>query len=588
MKEKTLSLDEKPIYSQEQTQALGYYLRQYETKEIALELEVNPRTVQQWISKFSWKKMRDDAPIELMLRQRIAYLLWVDRKHAEQLAELEMLLEQKYKRDEAAERKKRKANQNSDNNGSGRGRPSNKVKNDISGITPEMLAEFREKTFFKYQKDIHDHKCNDSINEFRFYLKSRQIGLTYYFAFEAFEDAILNGDNQVFLSASRKQSEIFKNYIRRFALEIGDVELKGKDELWLSNGACLNFLSTNARTSQGFNGHLYFDEVFWIPKFQELDDLAGGMSIHAKYRTTYLSTPSSTAHEAYPKWSGPKAMGIDISHKALKKGSMGEDGIFRQMITVDDAIKGGATFFNMDKLRRKYPIKSIFDNLLRCIFLDDSASFFNINALLACKTDTSKWKDVDTASAQPASNLEVLVGYDPRGGGQGEGSDDAGLVVSLKPIKKGGVFRFLERIRLKGSSYEEQAKAIEEITKKYNVVHLEMDTSGVGSAVAELVRKFYPSLKEVDYSPEVKRMMAYKAREIINAGRLQFDDSWDDVIHSFLMIRQHTTKASNQITMISNRTKSGSHADLAWAAMHVLHWEPIDILNDNTTTVSFS
>lgn len=588
MIEKTKKLDETPIYNQEQTHALGLYLRQYETKEIAAELEVNPRTVQQWISKFGWKKMRDDSPVELILRQRIAYLLWIDRKHASQLTELEMLLEQKYKRDKAAERKKKKTCQGDSGNGVPRGRPNNKVKNDISGITAEMLAEFREKTFFKYQKDIRDHKCNDDINEFRFYLKSRQIGLTYYFAFEAFEDAVLNGDNQVFLSASRKQSEIFKNYIRRFALEIGDVELKGKDELWLSNGACLNFLSTNSRTSQGFNGHLYFDEVFWIPKFQELDDLAGGMSIHAKYRTTYLSTPSTTAHEAYPKWSGPKELGIDISHKALRNGAMGADGIFRQMITVDDAIKGGANFFNMDKLRRKYPIKSIFDNLLRCVFLDDSESFFNITALLACKTNTLQWKDIHLERERPAGDAEALVGYDPRGGGQGEGADDAGLVVSLKPKKKGGVFRFLERIRLKGSSYEEQARAIKKITEKYNVVHLEMDVGGVGSAVAELVRKFYPSLKEVDYSPEVKRMMAYKAREIINAGRLQFGDDWDDVVHSFLMIRQHTTKASNQITMVSNRTKKGSHADLAWAAMHVLHWEPIDILNDNTTTISFS
>jgi uncharacterized protein YjcR len=580
-------MTEKPLYTHEQTQALGLYLRQYETKEIAVELSVNSRTVQQWISKFGWKKMRDDAPVELMLRQRIAYLLWVDRKHAEQLRELEMLLDQKHKRDEAIERKKRKAQPSNSGNGPTMGRPTNKTKNDISGITAEMLADFRAKTFFKYQKDIYEHKCNGDINEFRFYLKSRQIGLTYYFAFEALEDAILSGDNQIFLSASRKQSEIFKNYILRFALEIGNVELKGKDDLRLSNGASLNFMSTNARTSQGFNGHLYFDEVFWIPRFQELDDLAGGMSIHDKYRTTYLSTPSSTAHEAYPKWAGDKELGIDISRKALKKGSMGADGIFRQIITVDDAIKGGANFFNMDKLRRKYPIKSIFDNLLRCVFLDDSASFFSINKLLACKTDASKWQDVDLESVRPVGDAEALVGYDPRGGGQGEGADDAGLIISLKPLKKGGVFRFLERIRLKGSSYEEQAKAIEAVTQKYNVVHLEMDTGGVGSAVAELVRKFYPSLKEVDYSPDVKRMMAYKAREIINAGRLQFDDSWDDVVHSFLMIRQHTTKASNQITMVSARTKKGSHADLAWAAMHVLHWEPIDILNDNETTIAF-
>ncbi|WP_198435298.1 terminase large subunit domain-containing protein [Moritella sp. F3] len=577
---------EKPIYTQMQTHALGYYLRQYKTAEIADALVIAPRTIQQWISKFGWKQMRDDAPVELMLRQRIAYLLWVDRKHESQIKELEILLEQKHKRD-TAERRKKKTSHNDSHSEQRRGRPSNKTKNDISGITPDILANFREKTFFEYQKNIHDHKCNNDINEMRFYLKSRQIGLTFYFAFEAFEDAILTGDNQVFLSASRKQSEIFKNYIRKFALELGDVELKGKDDLQLSNGASLTFLSTNARTGQGFNGHLYIDEAFWIPKFKELDDLIGGLTIQSKYRTTYLSTPSSTAHEAYSKWSGRKDLKIEISHKALKAGALGVDGIFRQMITVDDAIAGGANFFNMDKLRRKYPDKTVFDNLLRCVFLDDASSFFSIKALLACKADTSLWSDVDFDALHPVGRREVLVGYDPRGGGQGEGSDDAGLVVALKPAIKGGSFRIIERLRLKGSSYEDQANAIQGICEKYTVVYLAIDIGGVGSAVAELVRKFYPGLTMLDYSPEIKRMMAYKAREIINAGRLQFDDEWDDLVHSFLMIRQHTTVKSNQITFISARNKIGSHADLAWAAMHVLHWEPIDILRDDSTTISF-
>ena len=241
----------------------------------------------------------------------------------------------------------------------------------------------------------------------------------------------------------------------------------------------------------------------------------------------------------------------------------------------------------MDKLKRKYPVKEIFDNLLRCKFLDDSASFFSLKALLACKADSSLWKDVDHEKARPVGNAEVLVGYDPRGGGTGESSDDAGLVVALKPRRKGGVFRFIERVRLKGSSYEQQADTIRGITEKYNVVYMAMDTSGVGSATAELVRKFYPALVELDYSPEVKRLMAYKSREIINSGRLQFEAEWDDLVHSFLMIRQQTTKVSNQITFVSNRSKIGSHADLAWASMHVMRWEPIDINNDTNTSVEF-
>ncbi|KJY78959.1 terminase large subunit domain-containing protein [Vibrio nigripulchritudo] len=572
-----------PLYTAAQTQALGFFLRQNKPAEIAEKIGVATRTVQQWVSRFGWKELRDDAPVELILRQRIAYLMWVDDKLESQERELKMLLDQHYKREEAD--KKRNRPSSGDGSKSTRGRKSNKVKNDVSHITKEMLDEYREKTFFEYQKEIHAHKHNEEINETRFYLKSRQIGLTFYFAFEAFEDAVLTGDNQVFISASKKQSYIFKNYIRKFALEIGDVDLKGKDDIELGNGAKLGFMSTNVATSQGFNGHMYWDEVFWIPRFAELDDYAGGMSIQAKFRTTYISTPSTMAHEAYPKWEGKKEHGIDISHKALKNGSLGEDFIFRQMITVDDAIAKGATFFNMEKLKRKYPVKEIFDNLLRCKFLDDSASFFSLKALLACKADSSLWSDVDHEKPRPVGSAEVLVGYDPRGGGTGEGSDDAGLVVALKPKRKGGVFRFIERLRLKGSSYEEQAETIRGITEKYNVVYMAMDTSGVGSATAELVRKFYPALIELDYSPEMKRMMAYKSREVINNGRLQFDAEWDDLVHSFLMIRQQTTKVSNQVTFVSNRSKIGSHADLAWASMHVMRWEPIDIHEESNTTV---
>ncbi|CAK2693300.1 Terminase [Vibrio crassostreae] len=574
-----------PLYTADQTKALGLFLRQRKPAEIAETVSVATRTVQKWITQFDWKTLRDDAPVELMMRQRIAYLMWVDQKLESQERELKMLLEQQFKRDEAEQRRNRPASRSGGEQK--RGRKPNKTKNDVSHITKEMLDEYREKTFFEYQKDIHGHKQNDEINEVRFYLKSRQIGLTFYFAFEAFEDAVLTGDNQVFISASKKQSYIFKNYIRKFALEIGEVDLKGKDDIELSNGANLGFMSTNVATSQGFNGHMYWDEVFWIPGFADLDNYAGGMSMQSQFRTTYISTPSTMAHEAYPKWQGKKEHGIDISHKALKAGALGVDFIFRQMITVDDAIKKGATFFNMDKLKRKYPVKEIFDNLLRCKFLDDSASFFSLKALLACKADSSIWKDVDHEKARPVGNAEVLVGYDPRGGGTGESSDDAGLVVALKPKRKGGIFRFIERVRLKGSSYEQQADTIRGITEKYNVVYMAMDTSGVGSATAELVRKFYPALVELDYSPEVKRLMAYKSREIINSGRLQFEAEWDDLVHSFLMIRQQTTKVSNQITFVSNRSKIGSHADLAWASMHVMRWEPIDINNDTNTSVEF-
>ncbi|WP_211235823.1 terminase large subunit domain-containing protein, partial [Psychromonas aquimarina] len=554
-----LTTNDNILYTPMQTTALGLFLRQRKTREIAEELDVSERSVQSWIAKFGWKALRDDSPPDLVTRQRIAYLTWVDEKTDKQLRELEVLL--KFHMGDP----KRKFSSGSAKDGSNRGRRANKVKNDISGITQDLLDNFRDKTFFKYQTDILKTKADPKLNWMRFYLKSRQIGLTYLFAYEAFEDAILTGDNQVFLSASKKQSEIFKNYIRMFALQIGEVELKGKDEIQLSNGAIFYFLSTNSRTAQGFHGHLYIDEVFWIPKFKTLDDLAGGMSMHDKWRTTYLSTPSSIAHEAYPKWAGSKKDKIDISHKALKDGSLGPDGIYRQMITVDDAIEGGANFFNMKKLHRKYPDKEIFDNLLRCVFLDDSHSVFDLKKLMACKVDASDWKDVDMDAAQPVGNAPIWIGYDPSGQG-----DEAAVVAALPPKRKGGAFRLIEKLRLQGLSYQDQADQIEALTDKYNVVEIAMDVSGIGGPVSELVEVFFPQVMLITYSINTKTHMVYKAREVINAGRLLFDGQWDDVVHAFLMIKRTITKNSGQVTFTAARTKETSHADVAMAVMHLL------------------
>ena len=144
----TVARPEKLTYTQPQSEALGYYLRQYKVAEISDVLGIAPRTIHQWVSRFKWKEMREDAPVELMTRQRIAHLLWIDEKCEAQLNELHMLLALEDKRKERERnreaQKKEEAypqHQNGDRQRK-RGRPSNKVKNDTSGITREMLRDY--------------------------------------------------------------------------------------------------------------------------------------------------------------------------------------------------------------------------------------------------------------------------------------------------------------------------------------------------------------------------------------------------------------------------------------------------------------
>ncbi|MGX4065410.1 terminase large subunit domain-containing protein, partial [Escherichia coli] len=94
-----------------------------------------------------------------------------------------------------------------------------------------------------------------------------------------------------------------------------------------NNGAKLIFLGTNSNTAQSHNGDLYVDEIFWIPNFQVLRKVASGMASQSHLRSTYFSTPSTLAHDAYPFWSGElfnrgrasaaERVEIDVSHNAL-------------------------------------------------------------------------------------------------------------------------------------------------------------------------------------------------------------------------------------------------------------------------------
>ncbi|MDB0554511.1 terminase family protein, partial [Ralstonia solanacearum] len=170
------------------------------------------------------------------------------------------------------------------------------------------------------------------------------------------------GRNQIFLSASKAQAHVFKQYITQFAKDAAGVELKG-DPMVLPNGATLYFLGTNARTAQSYHGNLYFDEYFWVPRFQELRKVASGMAIHRQWRQTYFSTPSSLSHEAYPFWSGAlfnrgkakdRQVKIDVSHAALCNGLRCADGQWRQIVTVEDAVRGGCNLFDLDQLRLEY------------------------------------------------------------------------------------------------------------------------------------------------------------------------------------------------------------------------------------------
>ncbi|HCI2469056.1 TPA: terminase ATPase subunit family protein [Pseudomonas aeruginosa] len=448
-------------------------------------------------------------------------------------------------------------------------------RNDITDEQVEKLVEAFLDGCFDYQLDWY----RAGSQRTRAILKSRQIGATFYFAREALIDALTTGRNQIFLSASKAQAHIFKAYIQAFAREVVGVELAG-DPIILPNGAELHFLGTNARTAQGYHGNFYFDEFFWTYKFNELNKVASGMAMQKRYRRTYFSTPSSIAHEAYTFWTGerfnkgkPSAqhLTLDVSHSALQQGRLCEDRIWRQIVTILDAEGRGCDLFDIDELRLEYDAAA-FQNLLMCEFVDDGASIFPLALLQPCMVDSwTVWDDYKPFAIRPFADRQVWVGYDPA-----ESGDSAGLVVVAPPLVPGGKFRILERHQFRGMDFTAQAETIRQVTQRFWVAYIGIDTTGLGSAVAQLVKQFFPSLRTFSYSPEVKTRLVMKAWDVVSKGRLEFDAGWTDVAQSLMAIRKTVTPGGRQFTYTAGRNDNTGHADLAWALFHALHNEPLE------------
>lgn len=568
--------------------ARGLYLRRYTVSEIADTLAVPARTIYFWAAKEGWDDLLSHEGAEEAIARRLSLVVGREHKTAAEMKEMDALLTSLERLQRLRFREKERlvphplGHETDDQScrmpgaqvGAGQKKPkgSKKIKNDVSSLTAEMFQKRLHSQHFAYQQAMREQMAVRN----RLYLKARQIGATWYFAQEAFERACLTGDNHIFLSATKAQSQIFRDYILDICGQYFDITLSGNPlVLHTAFGpATLYFLATSSRSAQSYHGHVYGDEFFWMPKFSEFWKVASGMASHAKWTKTLFSTPSIITHEAYPKWSGKEFLSRFRKKpppwpdtQALRGGLLCPDGGYRRIITLDDAEAGGCNLFNRADLELEYSPEE-FRQLFGCEFIDDTQAVFLLAALEACMEDPATW-GINFNLARPVGDAAVWGGYDPS-----RTRDDAAFVVLLPPQKEGDKIRIIERHRWQGKSYLWQVGRIKELTEKYHFSHMGIDITGPGQAVIENVRLFCPVAMPITYSMQKKAQLVLKAQEVIDMGRLAFDAAQTDISHAFLTIRQVATP-TGQITYAAHRTDTTGHADVAWATMHALDAEPL-------------
>ncbi len=569
------------------------YLRKLTPTEISERLKIPLRTIYDWIKSGDWESLVSHESVEEGLARRINILSFKENKTVNEIRELKVscsaLLD--FKKVELAEVKLRllaggdkKLGSNPD--GSKRKRKEKKVKNDIGHLTQDdFVKQFHSKLFW-HQKVLHKNRKQRN----REIQKPRQGGYTWYFAGEAFERAVLDGDNSIFVSASRNQAEVFLAYIKAMALEWFDIELTG-NPIVLSNGAILRPVSTNGKTAQSYTGHVYMDEYSWIGNFKAFHGTAMAMASHHHWTRTLFSTPSSKQHEAYEHW---MAKVWKSEHPRNKKpwptpeeladgGAMCPDGRWRFAADIEKLCAMGFTLIKVEEVKQENS-KHDYSYLYMLQWIDGQSSAFDVNQLNKCIVDSARrWKDVNHDLVRPYGNGLVRLGYDPS-----RTKDNACVVVVAEPTPRINKHRVLEKLTWHNVSFEYQRNQIETLTKKYNVSFLGIDVTGIGYGVYELIQNIdgfsKHKISPIKYSPETKTDLVLRALNIIKNKRLQFDQEHKGIAAAFLTVKKKVTKQTATITYASNRTEATGHADEAWAVMNALSGEPLNYESKQEST----
>jgi len=546
------------------------YWQGYPPAEIARLMGISQNTIYSWKKRDEWDETPAIQRVTQSIDARLCQLTAKPTKSGGDLKEMDALTRQMKKLSEGQQAEPFKKTR------------TGKKKNHFSEAQIAALREKIQDSLAWHQQGWFAQRGQRN----RMILKSRQIGATWYFAREALlqalRDDVQHGyqRNQIFLSASRRQAHQFRGFIQKVAEEV-DVELKGGDKILLSNGAELHFLGTSAATAQSYTGNLFFDEFFWVGNFANLRKVAGAMATLKGLTRTYFSTPSSESHEAYPFWTGKRwnekrkkasRVEFDTSWKALNSGVLCPDKTWRQIVTLQDVIDHGWEFTDLEEIQDENTPDE-YTNLYMCEFVKEGEAVFTLNQLLACSADGyDEWQDWKPYAARPLGDREVWIGYDANGS---TGNGDSGAIsVIAPPLITGGKFRTIETRQLRGMEFEEQAKAIEDLTFKYNVRHIAIDGTGIGEAVWQLVKKFFPAAVCFIMSLSSKRTLVLKMQQVIRAGRWEYDRSEQALVSAFNAVRKITTPGG-QITYDTDRARGVSHGDLAWSTMLAVINEPI-------------
>jgi phage FluMu gp28-like protein len=382
---------------------------------------------------------------------------------------------------------------------------------------------------------------------------SRQGGKSFTIALETVLGAGFEGLNQYILAASQRQSietlgqaakhcaaiqlllDSEYRKIGRTAPRLLDGD-PGKLEIRFANGAVIQALPNNPETIRGPHGEVTWDEASVTAQDKAVFQAIFAVATRNGYRVRIVSTPFGDQGVFHAKWT-------DDTGRWSK-----------HSVPVDLAIREGLKI-DLPALVEAIGDQDAIDQEYYCRFLSDAQAYYPSDLLRA-----SLWDETQAARvASGESFLGVDIGR----------KKDRTAIYRVTKSPTGHLYLWpgdtLDRV-----PFDEQLVRIGGSIKRVQARRLCIDSTGMGSPIAESLQRSHPGIVEaVTFTASVKEDLAVTVRKLLEQGKLHFPEGDRRLLVAAQSIRRFVTTSAN--VRFDAEQNAAGHADEFWAAALAVH-----------------
>jgi phage FluMu gp28-like protein len=328
--------------------------------------------------------------------------------------------------------------------------------------------------------------------------KARQIGASHSYAAAAVLWAMLGETTTIISVGEREAFEVVEkaklhaSVLHKLGSRWAKAYLKGTELKFASGGRIIALPASSGGRS--YSGNVILDEAAYLDAAERVWDGAAAVVMHGG-RLRVMSTPNGIGNLWHGLWSDPKQ----------------NRGYRKHQVTIDEARADGLKVNDDEcwKMARGDP--RVFDQLFRCVFLDNDQQYIPTALISACVYD-----DTYCYEGEAFGGLDI-----------GRTTDLTALVVVRRDAD--GMFHEQQVYECKRTSIEQLNGIVASAFADFRLSKLCVDSTGLGAFPAEQMQKAYGKhfVEAVPFTLQSKNELAttlYEATRSSDRGHA--DRAW--------------------------------------------------------------